>query len=121
MALRPCSKHGQLYPGPALHLYPTLVTHDGSFSNHLRLCRVCFGEIVSNWAGNEMNASDGMFDDAGQRPNCPVCYEPVDPADAYQFFATSYRDSDTREDWWAPVHAGCCGRLSVDFALSRRP
>lgn len=120
MALKPCSLHGLMFRGPARHMYPTLVTPNGSYSNHLRLCQPCFDTQIGSFESNEMNAQDGLFEE-GERPHCPECGEPCGPAEVAQFFCTSYANGDARADWWAPVHEACCGALTSQFALVFRP
>lgn len=120
MALRPCFTHGLMFRGPARHSYPTLVTPNGSYSNHLRQCESCFTTQISAWESNEMNAQDGLFE-PGDRPNCPECNEPCGEAESAQFFCTTYAKGDDRADWWAPVHESCCGSLTSRFQLVIRP
>lgn len=119
MALRPCSVCNRMFRGAALHMYPTLVTANESYTAHLRVCQGDFDLLTTQWADNEMNAQEGLFDD-GPRPNCPACQESVEPGQLAQFFATTYAGSDVRSDWWAPVHDGCWQAIRTVFGMLLR-
>lgn len=119
MALRPCGICNRTYRGAAAHVYPTLVTGNDSYSNHLRLCPVDTKILLESWASNEMCAQEGMFDDA-VRPNCPVCELEVPAGNVSQFFATTYDKPDHREDWWAPIHDECGSAIRQSLSLSLR-
>lgn len=120
MALSPCSICNRLYRGAAQHAYPALVGPVESYGSKLRLCPADFDLVIGKFEDHEMEAQDGLFDD-GRLPPCVACEMPVDPDEAWQFFATTYARADERRDWWAPVHSRCVQNCRSAFAMVLRP